>query len=87
MTNKQQINAIAHLSNWNAKNLELVQAREAYRAAFASAFSKSEAKTADGKKNEADVATSALRLQRDLLEAEVLYLWELFQIEKQGEAA
>jgi len=45
-----------------------VIAQETYRAKHAMLFSRSEAKTADAKKAEADIATSIERLQRDKLE-------------------
>lgn len=50
---------------WIKSSMKAARAREEYRIAYAQALLKSEGKTVDAKKAEADLATSELRLRRD----------------------
>jgi len=67
----------AQLEAWKAAQLAYVEAREAYRRAWAAAYVASDSKTGDLKKAAADVATSVERLLRDTKETEAAAEWQL----------
>jgi hypothetical protein len=64
------------LSEWKKLRLQYNEAREAYRVAWAIAYSSSTAKTDALKKAEADKVTSKERIVRDKLEVDVVVAWQ-----------
>lgn len=60
------------LENWKTKAIEAAKAEEAYRLAHAKAVIASQGKNEAARKAEADMATTAERLARDLAEVEML---------------
>lgn len=72
----REIKALEECANYVKAAEEYVEAREAYRAAFANAMSQSQAKTETLRKAEADLQTSNLRLKRDKSEIQAAAAWQ-----------
>lgn len=69
------------LEAWKAAQLAYVEAREAYRKAWATAFAERESvKPEAARKAQCDVATSELRRTRDLLEIDAAASWQAFLV-------
>jgi hypothetical protein len=67
------------LRTWTEKQRAYTEAKEAYRAAWASEFAARESvKPEAARKAQADVVTHASRLNRDLLEVEATTAWQAF---------
>jgi hypothetical protein len=74
--------AIDFLKEFHRAQSDYIDEREVYRAEYAKAWTASEAKTSDGRKYTADIATSDLRLTRDKAELLAVVTWQRFLVER-----